>query len=88
MIYKNLFNNIKSIVNDHDPLHLLGSGAPDDEYEQEVASIVANLKNVSTKKDLDNLIIRVFKDSFGIDVVNVDILVDISYSIYPLITKE
>ena len=64
MDYKHIFHIVLEATNDCDPMNLLGLGAPTDEYEMEVSAIVAKLKSVATKKDLEELVISVFEKAF------------------------
>lgn len=41
------YKTIKDIFNHFDPYNLLGSGAPDDEYDSEVISMIRNLNKIT-----------------------------------------
>ena len=59
------FSTLKKMIDSWDPLQLLKSGAPQDEYDSEIQSIAAGLRNCVKAKDVQELIYNTFKDSFG-----------------------
>ncbi|WP_227938175.1 DUF1871 family protein [Alkalihalobacillus deserti] len=71
--YNKLFNIIKKIVNDWDPIGLLPS-APDDEYEFEVAKIVTLLNKADSVESLADGIATIFTKSFDWSLTKEDCL--------------
>jgi hypothetical protein len=71
--YNKLFNVVKKIVNDWDPIGLLPS-APDDEYEFEVAKIVSLLNKVDSVEYLSDGIATIFTKAFDRIFTNEDCL--------------
>jgi hypothetical protein len=57
----------RSIINEWDPHALLASGAPDDEFESEIASIVRQLPRIRSRNDAVLAIARVFSSAFEPD---------------------
>ena len=62
--YKELFNLVKVIVNNWDPMGLLASTAPDDEYEMEIGSIITLINKVDSVTDLAEGIAIIFTEAF------------------------
>ncbi len=60
-------NNIEEILLTHDPMRLIASGAPRDEYHEEAIKI-ANIK-FNTHEELTNEIIKIFTKSFSPDMI-------------------
>ena len=60
--YQEIYRKIKETINLHDPMGLLGMGAPDDEYENEISKIVSLCSHdlEENKKYID----KVFFDFF------------------------
>jgi hypothetical protein len=54
--YKRLFADVRAILNRHDPMALLAMGAPDDEYEPEVAAILPRLSRARGPADVEAII--------------------------------
>lgn len=65
--YKATFRIVKNVINDLDLLGLLKNGVPNDEYEDEIAKIVARLNHYKDVKSLQEEIYIIFKESFGVD---------------------
>jgi hypothetical protein len=65
--YRNLFDQIAAIFRRHDPSGLIGGGAPDDEYDAEVAQVLAGLRRARSVDDAERVIAGVFHEWFGTD---------------------
>ena len=65
--YKKLFKQVKQLVGKADPLGLLQHGAPSDEYDQEIAKILAHLHTCETVDQLRKSVFAIFLKSFGSD---------------------
>ena len=63
--YKKLLEEVKQLVNKADPLRLLQQGAPSDEYDQEIAKILAHLHKCETIDELRRSVFAIFLESFG-----------------------
>ena len=57
--------NVKVLGRQLDPYSLISEGAPKDEFDQEVAKILANLPKCSSGDDLNKLMLDVFFDQFN-----------------------
>jgi hypothetical protein len=55
---------VRSIINEWDPYSLLAEGAPDDEFEGEIASIVRQLPRIRSNNDMILAISTVFSSAF------------------------
>ncbi|MEZ4103835.1 MAG: hypothetical protein R3B60_00955 [Candidatus Paceibacterota bacterium] len=64
-LYKIVFKNIHEIVNELDPVNLIGGGAPGDEYYDEVIKIVSLLKEDNEKVIFTEKLTGIFIESFG-----------------------
>jgi len=55
------FDELRTIINKHDPIGLLSLGAPEDEYEPEVKTIIVQLDtNKTSELQIHDLIYREF----------------------------
>lgn len=63
--YGNKFLELRRIINEHDPLSLLEDGAPEDEYEPGVKTIIVQLEGSRTKVQVQELVYREFLQWFG-----------------------
>ena len=55
---------IRQIIHQWDPFSLLQEGAPDDEFESEVSSLLAYIPKIRTTADATRAISSVFSESF------------------------
>lgn len=65
-------SKIKEIINAWDPISLIHSGAPNDEYEYEINQIAKSINEKITIENLAENIYKVFSNSFGNDIFNKD----------------
>lgn len=63
--YGDRFLKLRTIINQHDPIGLLDIGAPEDEYESEVKTILVQLDYDMTEQQVHNLIYQEFLRWFG-----------------------
>lgn len=54
------FTELRKIINQHDPIGLLDIGAPEDEYEPEVKTIIVQLEKGMTEQQVHDLIYQEF----------------------------
>ena len=64
----NKFILVKEVVDEWDPIGLLGMGCPDDEYDPEIKDIVQLLSNIKTVDELTRVIQKVFIKWFEEDL--------------------
>ena len=79
--YKMLFEKVRDIVNDIDPMNLMG-GAPINEYDNEVARILVQLKNTSDEQIFRDEIYDVFLESFGSDIGSKEKYIELTHRIF------
>lgn len=65
-------SKIKEIINAWDPIGLIYSGTPNDEYDYEINQIAKSINNEITIENLAENIYKVFHNSFGSDIFNKD----------------
>jgi hypothetical protein len=65
--YPQLFAELTEILARHDPVGLTWIGAPDDEYEPEVGTIIPRMSEASNPQDVQRILIEEFDGWFGSD---------------------
>lgn len=55
-----IFYSVREIINKHDPARLIVIGAPEDEYDPEVKTIVYQLKNDQTIDQIQDMVYQEF----------------------------
>jgi Domain of unknown function (DUF1871) len=62
--YNLAFETIRVIVHEWDPYGLIKGGAPPDEFDREIASIVSQIPRMQSSNDAVEVVSRVFSSSF------------------------
>jgi len=63
--YQNLHRGLTELLYRHDPIGLAATGAPKDEYEPEVNTIIPRLKGASSADDVRRIVHQEFLHWFG-----------------------
>lgn len=63
--YKRAVRVVREVVHAWDPYRLIAGGAPDDEFDHEIASVVAQIPRIRSARDASHALSRVFSSSFG-----------------------
>jgi hypothetical protein len=63
--YRRLFDEVRAILNRHDPMGLIAIGCPDDEYEPEVGTILPRLSRANGPADVEVIVAEEFLDWFA-----------------------
>ncbi len=58
--FGNKYLELRAIINKHDPIGLINTGAPEDEYEPEVKTIIVQLNDKQTKEQIHDLVYAEF----------------------------
>jgi Domain of unknown function (DUF1871) len=64
MEYEKAIEIVRSVVNQWDPLDLLATGAPIDEFENEIAEVVREIPNIKSTIDGTNTLSWIFSSAF------------------------
>ena len=59
------FYELRTIINKHDPIGLIQSGAPEDEYDAEVKTIIIQIVNGLTKEQIHDIVFNEFSSWFN-----------------------
>ncbi|MCE9547573.1 MAG: hypothetical protein K8T25_19055 [Planctomycetia bacterium] len=62
--YKLAIQVVGDVVHDWDPYTLLAAGCPVDEFDSEIASIVAQIPRINSEEDATLALSRVFSSAF------------------------
>ncbi|MFO0965377.1 MAG: DUF1871 family protein [Gemmataceae bacterium] len=62
--YKRTHQIVTAIIRDWDPYSLLAGGAPADEFDAEIASVVTQVPRIKSEKDAALALSRVFSSAF------------------------
>jgi hypothetical protein len=62
--YKLAVDTIRVIIHEWDPYGLIRGGAPQDEFDREIASVASQLSRIQSSKDAAYVVSRVFSSNF------------------------
>lgn len=65
--YDQAFRIVRDIINEWDPYQLLEGGAPLDEFDHEIANIVARIPRIKTSIDAIRFVSEIFSEAFAPD---------------------
>lgn len=63
--YRELYEELVQVLYRHDPIGLASSGAPHDEYEPEVGTIISRLRSAANAEDVTRIVYEEFSHWFG-----------------------
>lgn len=66
--YGALYSHVSRLVREGDPLHLIAIGAPDDEYDPEISTILPRLREATCRNDVHRIVHEEFAHWFGADI--------------------
>lgn len=62
--YKQAIEVVGLVVREWDPYSLIAGGAPEDEFDSEIASVVTQIPRIKTEKDAALALSRIFTSAF------------------------
>jgi hypothetical protein len=66
--YGALYTEVSRLMREADPIRLIGIGAPDDEYDVEVRTILPRLREAKSPDDVQRIVHEEFARWFGADI--------------------
>ena len=67
--YGSLYADVSHLLREADPLDLIAMGAPDDEYDPEVSTILPRLREARAAVDVQRIVHEEFVRWFGADLI-------------------
>ncbi|HVY81147.1 MAG TPA: DUF1871 family protein [Steroidobacteraceae bacterium] len=86
--YQRMWDVTAHVVRKWDPLGLLAGGAPTDEYDQEIASLVAQIPRIHSAVDAAHAVSRVFVSSFHPQTFSVEICSEAGKTLYVALSEQ
>ena len=62
--YDRAFAVVRDVIHEWDPYALIGAGAPGDEWDSEIASLVAQIPRITSENAAAHALSRVFSSAF------------------------
>jgi hypothetical protein len=67
-VYGSLYVDVSRLLREADPMHLITLGAPDDEYDPEVSTILPRLREAHSAVDVQRIVYEEFVRWFDADL--------------------
>ena len=64
----NIYTEVSRLVREADPIRLIAIGAPDDEYDPEVSTILPKLREANSANDVQRIVHEEFVRWFGAEI--------------------
>ena len=72
----------RTVINEWDPYCLIAKGAPDDEFESEIASIIRQIDRIRSKNDAAHVVARIFSSAFEFEYFAVEACADVGATLF------
>ena len=66
--YGSLYSDVSRLLREADPIGMITMGAPDDEYDPEVSTILPRLREADAAADVQRIVHEEFVQWFGTDI--------------------
>ena len=80
--YKQMLSIVKVVIDRWDPYGLLDGGAPEDEFENEIALVVAKVKRIRTEDDAARVLSEVFSETFEPHLFTVEACTQVGHELF------
>lgn len=80
--YKIAFALVQEVVSDWDPYSLIAAGAPSNEFDMEVAKVLARVPTILSEDDAATVLASVFRESFEPDQFSVESCAEVGRSLF------
>jgi hypothetical protein len=77
-----------NVIRSWDPYGLLAGGTPLDEFDQEIASLVAQIPRIHSAEDAVHAMSRTFSSSFEADLFTVGICSEVGKKLFAALSKQ
>ena len=87
-VYGTLYTEVSRLVREADPIRLIVIGAPDDEYDPEVSTILPRLREAKSPDDVQRIVHEEFTHWFGAETAGpATHYADVSHDIWTVWNK-
>lgn len=62
--YERAIAVVRVVIHEYDPYSLIKGGAPDDEWDSEIASVVRQIPRIKSANDASHAVSRIFSSAF------------------------
>lgn len=85
--YIQMFSVVKVVIDRWDSYGLLKGGAPEDEFRNEIALVVAKIKTIRTENDAARILSEVFSEAFEPPLFTVEACTQVGHELFHELKK-
>lgn len=86
--YQRLWDVTAKVIRTWDPYGLVAGGAPVDEFDHEIAALVAQIPRVHSATDAAHALSRIFASSFEADALTKETCSEVGAKLYAALSDE
>jgi hypothetical protein len=86
--YSHMWDVTAEVIRAWDPYGLLAGGAPHDEFDQEIASLVAQIPRMHSAADAEHAVSRIFSANFEADSFTVEVCSDVGKKLFAALSEQ
>jgi hypothetical protein len=86
--YQQMWDVTATVIRTWDPYGLLAGGAPLDELDHEIASLVAQIPRIHSAVDARHAVARIFGSSFEADLFTVEMCSEVGEKLYAALSEQ
>jgi len=86
--YQRLWDATANVIRSWDPNALLAGGAPVDEFDHEIAALVAQIPRIHSATDAAHAVSRIFGSSFEADSFTTEACSEVGARLYAALSEE
>jgi hypothetical protein len=86
--YKRAFDTVRAVIHEWDPYGLLKTGAPEDEFDSEIASIARQIPQIQSSGDATHVVSRVFSSSFEARLFKPESCTEVGEKLYRALAEQ
>lgn len=86
--YRQIRDVTATVIKSWDPYGLLNGGAPGDEFDQEIAALVAQIPRIHSAEDAAHAVSRIFAASFEAHLFTPGTCSDVGKKLYAALTEQ
>ena len=80
--YDEAFQLVREVIASWDPYSLIATGGPPDEFDDEVARVLAGIRGATSSTDIAEVVLNVFGEAFGESGFDVGSCAEVGQQIY------
>lgn len=86
--YDRALQVVRCVVREWDPYCLIAGGAPEDEFDSEIASLVAQIPRIKTEKEAALALSRVFSSAFNVEHFTPDLCTEAGKKLFAALSAN